>query len=379
MINIFQPSIDFDELSYLRETFSSGWLGRGSKAQVFEERFALFQGLQRHNIHTVSCATDSIFAILAVLKQRGTSGTIVAPTISFPAVGSAILAAGFNLELCDVEVQTAQICMKSLDKIKQKYSDICAVFITHYGGSAVKVSDIRAMFGDAVLILEDSACALGSFDRMGKAVGEEGDFSCWSFDAMKLLVCGEGAAVHIRDPDLLNDFREYSYLGLPNKQKSGIDSASEVERWWEYQLNSLGVRSVFTDINAAIGLSQITKLDAKLERKRQIAAFYDEIIADLKHVTSQAPENVSQSSVYFYTVRSDKRDSLAAFLKESGIYSTFRYFPLNMIGKFGFSDREDFPNTKLVASTYLNIPVHDALSDNDVEKIGKALRRFDEI
>lgn len=379
MINIFQPSIEFDELDHLKEAFSTGWLGRGSKVQLFEEQFASFQGVSRQNIHTVSCASDSIFSILSVLKQRGLTGTIIVPTISFPAVGSAVIAAGFNLELCDVEVESAQICLESLSKAKQRYSDICAIFITHYGGSAVAVSAIREMYGNKVLVLEDSACALGSFDPRNRAVGAESDFSCWSFDAMKLLVCGEGAAVHIRDPELLNDFKEYSYLGLPSKQKSGIDSSAEMGRWWEYQLNSYGVRSVFTDINAAIGLSQIPKLEAKLERKRTIAAYYDDAISDLKNISSLSPKNVSQSSSYFYTVRSSRRDSLANFLKENDIYSTFRYFPLSMIAKFGFEGRKDFPNTEIVAETFLNIPIHDALSDAEVEKIAETLGRFDEI
>ena len=85
-----------------------------------------------------------------------------------------------------------------------------AVFLTHYGGSAVNISAARQVLPTGTLVLEDSACTFGSFAVDGSAIGNRADFSCWSFDPMKLHVCGEGSAVFINDPHLLNIFKAHT-------------------------------------------------------------------------------------------------------------------------------------------------------------------------
>ena len=114
MINIFQPDLNFEEQNQLKEVFESNWFGRGEKAKKFQKDFAEFQKFDPAKVHTVSCASDAIFAILSVLKLSGYEGTIIAPTISFPAVGSAILANNFKLASCDVEEETCQIDLERL-------------------------------------------------------------------------------------------------------------------------------------------------------------------------------------------------------------------------------------------------------------------------
>jgi dTDP-4-amino-4,6-dideoxygalactose transaminase len=376
IINVFQPSLGAESLSNLKDVFESNWLGRGTKVAEFEASLANFLGCRKGNLHTVNCATDSIFQILKVLSRTRKAGVVVIPAISFPAVGSAVLEAGFELLICDVDPLTAQIDLMELEEIVNTRKDLVAVFTTHYGGGCVDTDAVRSIIGNDVYILEDSACALGSRFPDGEAVGTKADFSCWSFDSMKLLVCGEGAAVHIKDEELLKLFKEQCYLGLPAKQKSGLDQSSETQRWWEYELNTTGVRSVFTDINAAIGLSQLPLLNDKLVRKDEIRDQYRGEIDQLRDLNYLNNVNVSQSSNYFFTVISDRRDQLAHFLKDNGIYSTFRYYPLSEIKLFQKYVYNNCAMAKKISDTFLNIPIHDALSDNQVRQVRAKLKEF---
>lgn len=378
MINIFQPNIDANALSNLKDVFESNWLGRGARVLEFEKNFAEFLGCSTDNLHTVSCATDAIFQILKVLHRKMRTGVVVVPAISFPAVGSAVLEAGFELLICDVDPSDAQLDLAELKKIVASRNDIVAVFSTHYGGGALDTDEVRSIVGDEVYILEDSACALGSVFADGTNVGIKADFSCWSFDAMKLLVCGEGAAVYIKDEELLTLFKEQCYLGLPARQKSGIDQSSDTKRWWEYELNSTGVRSVFTDINAAIGLSQLPMLNHKLARRAEIRNKYCAQIDEIDCLAYLDNTNISRSSNYFYTVISEQRDSLALFLKKNGIYTTFRYYPLSEIKLFRNQLYNECIVAKKMSDTFLNIPIHDALSGSDIQKICDKLKEFSE-
>jgi len=375
-INIFQPNIGPEALENLQQVFDSNWLGRGPKVKEFEERLSRFIGCSQHSLHTVSCATDSIFQILKVLNRIVGTGTVIVPSISFPAVGSAVLEAGFNLQICDVDACSGQIDLSKLKTLMTAQRDVVAVFSTHYGGSAVDTTELRQIVGEKVYVLEDSACALGSQDMSGVSVGLEADFSCWSFDAMKLLVCGEGAAVHIPNDELLALFKEQCYLGLPMKQKSGMDQSTDTKRWWEYDLNSTGVRSVFTDINAAIGLSQLPLLQKKLERRAEIRQLFVQHIDNLTGLQYLSNMNVTRSSNYFFTVVSEKRDALAHFLKENGIYTTFRYYPLSEVSLFRDYIYEECHVAKTISDTFLNLPIHDALTDDELLYICSKLTEF---
>lgn len=379
MINIFQPDVKLADLDILKEVLDSNWLGRGPMVAQFQKEFASLQNIQSDDVHTVSCATDAIFQILKVLKRKLDGGSIIVPSISFPAVGSAVIENGFDLVICDVDDATAQINISEVEKVVESRNDVAAVFLTHYGGSAVNIDEIRAILPQGVLILEDSACALGSFNHTGDAVGTRGDFSCWSFDAMKLLVCGEGSAVHINDEELMTLFKEQCYLGLPTKQKSGIDSSTANDRWWEYQMTCFGARSVFTDIQAVIGLSQIPKLKPKLDAKQRTRDMYDDVICNLKKLSLVQNVNVSESSNYFYTIKSQKRDELAHFLRKNGVYTTFRYFPLSEIDLFKDYMFGDCPNASYISNNFLNIPIHDSLQDSEVSKICELMKDFDNV
>lgn len=365
MINIFQPNINKESQELLQEVFNSNWLGRGKFTQIFEEEFASFLTADKENVHTVASCSDAIFACLQIFDLPKGSHVVI-PSISFPAIPSAILEAGLIPRIIDIDTKTGNI---DLDQLISSLDCSCsAIFLTDYGGIPVEINKIRKSIDSDIKIFLDTAASLGTFvDK--KFSGSEADFCCWSFDAMKLLTCGEGGGVFIKDKGVMKKFREYMYLGLESSSKSGLDKTKEGKNWWEYQLNRIGRRSVFTDINAAIGLPQIKNLKAKLLRRQEIREAYInafESVDGLDYIRQDNP-TVSYSN-YFFSLSLTDRDDLAAFLIENSIYSTFRYYPLHLIDLFKpFSN--PCPAADEFSSKTLNIPIHNSLEDSDIEKI----------
>jgi dTDP-4-amino-4,6-dideoxygalactose transaminase len=367
MINIFQPSVSKASMLVLEEVFDSNWLGRGELVKAFEEELSDFFHVSGKNIHTIACATDAIFGVFRILNLQNTKKEVIVPSISFPAVASAIIEAGLTPIIVDVDPLNGNI---SLDSVKESLNNqTVAIFITHYGGIPVNIEKLRGIVGNDVFILEDAACAFGTFVK-GKACGTLGDFGCWSFDAMKMLVAGEGGACYFSDAILSRKAKEYFYLGLPVSDKSGLDKASQSDRWWEYQLNSPGRRSMFTNINAAIALPQFSSLSDNFLRRESIRSKYCKVIDSHSKLnySKQEQEDVVHSN-YFFTILSDERDKLAKYLKDNNVYVTFRYFPLHKIDIFKEYSVSELDGARQFSESALNIPIHHNLTDIDVELI----------
>jgi aminotransferase len=197
---------------------------------------------------------------------------------------------------------------------------------------------------------------------------------------MKIASAGDAGLFYIKDQRIMLDAREYLYLGIPVKQKSGMDSVtSGSANWWEYDLKCPGRRAILNDIAGAIGYEQIKKLPNFISRRQQIHAIYSKELMGCDWL--ECPPVISEmstSSYYFYWIQTKYRDDLARFLLQQNIYSTFRYWPLHRVGYF---QREgavfnDLEGANYAADHTLNIPIHQSLSDSDVCRIISAIKDF---
>jgi dTDP-4-amino-4,6-dideoxygalactose transaminase len=380
MINLFQPNINiYDAVKRYQEILESGWLGRGGVTLEFERVLAEFIGADAESVHCVSSCTSAIFEICSALGL-GVGDTVVIPTNSFPSVPAAIMASGAKLEVIDIDITTGNISFEELDAYCEKNSPT-AIFVTDYGGIPVSVSQLKTIVGADCFILVDAAASLGTrYVTSKEFIHSEADFVCYSFDAMKLITCGEGGAAVINDEQLREKFKEFSYLGLPSKQKSGLDVARDSGKsgWWEYDLNCFGRRSVMSDISAGLGLSQMNSINSKLLLRQQLRNEYELQLNEIDSIKflGASCENLEVSN-YFCTIFIDKRDELATFLLENDVYSSFRYWPIHKMEIFssGCLNR-DYPVGNYMASNALNLPIHDALRIEDVKKVCELIKSF---
>ena len=373
MINIFQPSLGEEELKSIKEVFDSNWIGKGPKTEEFEKQLAKKIGCDLDNVTTTTCCTEGIFQILEYLNI-GPGDEVILPSISFVGVGNAILDRGAIPVFCDIEENTLNTTSFDInDKITYKTK---AVIIIHYGGVPSDMDTIvRLCKQKNIKLIEDNACS--PFSKYnGKNTGTIGDFGVWSFDAMKILVAGDCGLIYAKNKKDMKAIKERCYLGLTTG--SGLSNSID-KKWWEFDISYPGRRSIVNDITSAIGLEQLKKVDKFIQRRKEIACFYDENLCKLNWL--EIPPKIlseSVSSYYMYWIQTedeDTRNELAKYLKENEIYTTFRYYPLHWVEYY--NDDSILPNTESAAKTTLCLPLHQSLTDSDVNIIIKRIRDFD--
>jgi aminotransferase len=375
MINLFQPSLGDDELESIKNVFSSNWLGKGVVVKEFESKFAssLLDNPSRF-LSTTSC-TEAIY-LSARLFEFSEGDDVIVPVISFPSIGSAIMEAGARIVFCDVDPNSLNVRVEDIRSVMTEQTK--AIYITHYGGVPCDMDEIVKFCDDNnIFLIEDSACAVHSFYK-GKACGTFGDMGMWSFDAMKTLSTGDGGMMYFRDPEIQIEAEESLYLGLPVRSKSGLDSSSEDSaNWWEFEMNRTGRRAIMNNVTGAMGVSQLVKLPTFIARRQEIHKKYVfglEQVGDIK--LPPTPDFEHTSSYYFFWIQTKYRDELAKFLLDKGIYTTFRYWPLHKVNLFSKYISSDYPNSDFAASHTLNIPLHQSLTDEDLNLIIASIKAF---
>ncbi|MEU7999410.1 DegT/DnrJ/EryC1/StrS family aminotransferase [Micromonospora sp. NPDC049060] len=373
MINVFQPTLGAEELDAVRAVFDSSWLGHGPRTREFEQEFAAHAGLVPERTIFINSATAGLFLAVELLAL-GPGDEVVLPSISFVGAANAIASAGARPVFCDVDPRTLNPSVADVERALTPTTK--AVILLHYGGVPGEVAEIAELCRRrGVALVEDAACAVASTVD-GRPCGSFGDIAMWSFDAMKILVTGDGGMLHVRDAELARRAHRLAYHGL--EHASGFSAAGKgvPHRWWELDVREFGRRVVGNDLTAAIGLVQLRRLPGFVARRREIAAEYDRLLADVEGVRLPPPLPAGQrSSHYFYWVQLDPeiRDQVAADLLDIGIYTTFRYAPLHKVPAYGAGWH--LPGADEAARTTLLLPLHQGLDDADVRTVVDGLRK----
>ena len=373
MISIFQPSLGNEELEAVKEVFDSNWIGKGPKTSEFENQLANKIGCSVDNVLTTNCCTEGVFQILDYLGI-GKGDEVIIPSISFIGIGNAILSVGATPIFCDIDKHTLNVTSYDINqKISNKTK---AVIILHYGGLPSDMETIsRLCKQNNITLIEDNACSPFSKYK-GQNTGTIGDFGVWSFDAMKILVAGDCGLIYCKNTKDKIELEKRCYLGLetPSGASNTID-----KKWWEFDISSPSRRSIINDITAAIGLEQLKKVDKFIERRKEIACFYDQNLRILEWL--KIPPTFSdglESSYYMYWIQLEERDELAKYLRENDIYTTFRYYPLHWVEYYKNKCGEigKLLNTEFAANKTLCLPLHQSLSDDDIKKVVETIKRF---
>jgi dTDP-4-amino-4,6-dideoxygalactose transaminase len=370
MINVFQPSLGEREVDIVREVFTSNWIGRGKRTQKFEGDFARHLGVPAEHVTSTNSCTEATF-IAVGLTGVGAGDEVILPTISFPGAANAVAAAGAQPVFCDVDRRTLNPTTADIEAVATERTK--AVIILHYGGYPGWVAEIAAWCRDrGIVLIEDAAIGVAS-SVDGRACGTFGDMGTWSFDHGKIVVTVDGGMLYVRDPELAARAPKVVYLGL--EQKSGYDQAMrQATRWWDYDVSSFSRRSVTNDVLAAVGSVQLERLPGFLARRKAVAERYDAALAGIEGLHCPPPLPAGHvSSYYMYWVQFDGgiRDVIARDLYERGIYTTFRYPPLHEVAAYG--SKADLPNARQAAEETLLLPMHQSLSDEDVDRVTQAL------
>ncbi|MCM3920964.1 DegT/DnrJ/EryC1/StrS family aminotransferase [Frankia sp. AiPs1] len=366
MISLFQPQVGDDELKAVSDVFSSRWLGHGPRTEAFEAAFAAHLGVPADRVIFLNSGTAGLFLGLETLNL-GPGDEVVLPSTSFVSAANAIMVTGARPVFCDVDPGTQNPGVEDVRRVVTPRTR--AVVVLHYGGYPGRVTEIAEYCREEGLtLLEDAACAPAS--RVGgRAVGTFGDLAIWSFDAMKVIVTGDGGMLYVRDEGRAKRARRLAYHGL--ERSSGFRYAGVSQRWWELAVPEIGRRLIGNDLTAAIGAVQLERLPRMVARRRDIVERYDRELAGVPGVRRPpALPPGHESSYYFYWVRLDPavRDAVAQDLLAAGIYTTVRYAPLHRVSTYG-AGPVTLPGADRAGRETLCLPLHPGLDDSDVSLI----------
>lgn len=370
MLELFRPFVGEAEAAAAAAVIASGWIGLGPKVAEFERAFAAHLGVPPEHVVAVSCATEGLYQVFELIAGECAPGqTVVLPANSFIGAASAVLETTLNPVLCDVVRDSLNPTPLQITAAADEHT--AAVFVQHFGGAARDLPLIARLCElQGLYLVEDCACAVATRVH-GHPAGTFGAFGVWSFDAMKILTTADGGMVYCRDAEHAARIRRATRLG--QSVLSGKDAHGA--RWWEFEATLPGRRAIMNDVQAAIGLVQLGKLPHMIAVRRQMWEQYHARLAGALGLlgTAPCPPASVESSCYTYWIYHAHRDALARYLRDHGVYTTFRYWPVHYA--YGWR-QQHYPNAEWAAAHMLMLPLHPALSAADVDQICDLILEF---
>ncbi len=369
-IPIHRPSVSEEELAAVGQVLQSRWLGMGALAARLEERVAEVAGAR----HAVACSSASAALHLALhALDIGPGDEVLLPSLTFVSDPQAVLAVGARPVFCDVELDTA--CLDPDDVGRRLTRRTRALIPVHYAGFPCAMDELLALADrHGLAVVEDAAHAFGSSYR-GRPIGSLGHLTCFSFDPVKNVTCGEGGAVTTNDDSLARRLRLARNLGVDHDSLS----RRQADRPWFYQALAPGFRYHLSDVQAAIGLVQLARLE---ERRRRKQALFRRYLAGLAEVPGIVPlvRDLEDAFPLLLVIRviDGRRDALLAWLAEQGIQGWVHYVPCHLHPAFR-AFASPLPVTERLYGELLTLPSYHGLSDEQADRVTASIRDFFEV
>lgn len=368
MIPYGRQSIDEDDIKAVIEVLRSDWLTTGPKVSEFEEAFAQF--VDAKYAVAVSSGTAALHAAMYALGI-GSGDEVIVPPMTFAATANCVVFQGGTPVFADVDSDTLLLDPAQVEAgITQRTNAVIAV---DYAGHPCDYDSLRKIANQHSLILVADGChALGAECR-GKKVGSLADLTVFSFHPVKHITTGEGGMITTDDLELARSMRVFRNHGITTDYHQREKQGS-----WFYEMVDLGYNYRITDIQCALGLSQLQKLPAFLERRREIARCYDEAFSRIPEITPLAVRKDTLHAYHLYVVRADFEalgiDRITFFqsLRQKGIGVNVHYIPVHLHPFYNEKFDTKPGLCPIAESAYyqiISLPIFPAMTDADVEKV----------
>ena len=379
-IPLFRPQDAFDErelqetLDAIKNVLESGWLTMGPETQKFEEAFARYASC-KYAVATDNCSSALYLAIDSLrLKKKS---RVVVPIMTFVATANAVRWAGAEPVFCDV-ADDGEIDPVELENMLETDDRIKCVIPVHLFGFPCDMEKIdQSIKRHDLRTVEDCAQSQGA-TVSGKKVGSFGDAGCFSFYATKNMTTGEGGMITTNDREIRNRSRLIRNQGQTKTPKQKVSA-------WKYDVVDLAFNFRMGEIEAAIGLKQLAKTDARIQLRREVARRYKEELAKIDGIEMlHDPDSSStRRGVYhLVVVKVDKpypltRNKLYLHLQKNGITAGVHYPPLHYLSYYKKTTnykKGDFPCGEKLYSKILSLPTFPFMTDQELQKIIKVLK-----
>jgi dTDP-4-amino-4,6-dideoxygalactose transaminase len=373
-IAISVPDLGEEEWRALREPLERGWLTQGPRVAAFERAFAERHGV-RHAAACTSCTTGLHLALSAL--EIGPGDEVIVPAFTWVSTANAVLYCGAVPVLADVDPDTFNVVPAEV--ARRLTPRTRAVIPVHLFGRCADVDAIRAVLPSGVAVVEDAACAAGAAYK-GRPAGSLGDLAVFSFHPRKVITTGEGGMVTTDHDTLAARVRALRDHGASLSEETRLRGG---QPYLLPEFNRLGYNYRMTDLQGAVGVIQMSKLDRLIRERAAGADLYRKELAGVEwlRLPDEPADGRHGWQAFVTSVDPDKaprpRNELMAILHRQGIATRPGTHAVHLLGyyqkRFGFRP-EDFPHARDADRNSLAIPLHNRMTYDDFHDVVAALR-----
>lgn len=371
-----RPLIDEKDIEEVVDTLNSDWLTTGPKTYLFEEKFAKYIGSE-YAVAVNSC-TAALHISLAALGIKQGDEVITSP-FTFVSTANVILQQGAIPVFVDIRPDTYNI---NTDLIREKInSKTKAILPVHYGGQPCQMDEIMKIAKDNnLLVIEDAAHAI-SAEYKGQKIGNIGNATCFSFYPTKNMTTGEGGMVTTNDKKLKELLKMWGLHGISKDAWKRYSA----EGTWYYEVLCPGYKYNMTDIQAAIGLQQLDKMDLFQKRREEIVKNYNDAFEQLEEISTPKVLDGIKNAWHLYTIEvlpgklKVNRNQFIEALKAENIGTSVHFIPVHLHPYYRDTFKfkiGDFPVAESVFDRIISLPLFPKMDNQDVEDVIIAVKKI---
>lgn len=365
-IHFAQPLFGKEEKKEILDALDSGWVTLGPRTREFEENFARYTGA-KYAIGVTSCTAALHLSLIAA--GVGPGDEVITTIFTFAATVNTIIQVGAKPVLVDIDEKTLNINPGKIEeKITKKTK---AIMPMHYGGQSCDMDIIMKIARKyKLIVIEDAATAIGT-EFKEKKVGNIGDLTCFSFHPIKNISTGDGGMITTNNKKFYERLIPLRLHGM-NKDAWKRHTASGS---WKYDILEPGYKYNMSDIQAALGIWQLKKLNNFIKIRERYAKIYDKELGKIDVVTLPYVSPKGKHARNLYTIRIDAggltidRDRIVDILKEKNIGVSVYYIPLYDFSYYKKQlnlNEKDFPIASKVYSNMMSLPLYPKMSKDEV-------------
>lgn len=363
MIPLFQPRVRDAVVDRVAATLRGGWLSEGKVVKSFEEEFS--RHLKLPNALALNSGTAALhLALLAAGVKSGDE--VITTTQTFVATAMSVLYVGAKPVFADIHRGGPNIDPADIERRITPRTR--AIIVVHYGGYPCDMDEINAVAGAHRLpVIEDAAQAIGASYK-GRSVGSLGDFSIFSFQAIKQLTTGDGGMLVCRDSEAYQQAYRQRWFGIDRRNRVPSELGQP-----EWDITEVGYKYHMNDIVAAMGLAQMEFLEEELARRRMLNARYRSEFGKIRGLDLIHEKTDRIGSCWLFTALVERRLDFVRAMKGRGIEAAVWHRRIDRNSLFG-GLRSDLPNQADFDERQVSIPMRATLVDSEVDTILGALK-----
>jgi len=368
------PTIGEEEINEVVDTLKSGWITTGPKTKLFEDKLKNYTGA-KFALAVNSCTAALHLSLIAAGIEKGDE--VITSPLTFVSTANVILYLRAKPVFVDIDENTFNMDVNLIEsKITEKTKAIIPV---HYAGHPCdmdKINEIAKKHN--LIVIEDAAHAIGS-EYKNEKIGKNGDLVCFSFYPIKNMTTGEGGAIMTNNEDFAKKIDVLRLHGIAKDAWKRYTSKGS----WYYEVVDLGYKYNLTDMQSALGLHQIDKLDNFIERRNKLVEIYEENFKDVSEIKTQKVSSDIKHARHIYPILiNNLKINRAEFIKRLtglNVGTSMHFIPVHLHPyyrkSFGYKEG-DFPIAEKVYNNLITLPLYPRLSEEDVNYVVSAVKKI---